>query len=260
MSRTHLVFSCAHSDPSVGNDRFDWLGAFIYDVKPDVVVDLGDFDDMRSLNSYDSRYPLSVVSQSYESDILTGQDARDRLWHKFRHMKRRKPYRVGIMGNHEYRITKAVAENPRIEGKNYGISLKHLQTDHWYDEYHEYVNEAPALVDIDGITYSHFIASGSLGRAVYNKHLGSALLERLSCSVTVGHNHEWHHYSKLDARPYPIHGCSVGCYKGKEETWAGHSNAKWWRGVVLKEEVENGHYDIKQFSINWLRKHYKVAT
>jgi len=55
MSKTVVVFSCAHVDPSVSNERFNWLGEFLYDLKPDYVVDLGDGADMRSLNSFDDR-------------------------------------------------------------------------------------------------------------------------------------------------------------------------------------------------------------
>lgn len=55
--KTAVVFSCGHSDPSVSNERYDWLGAFLHDLKPDYVVDLGDGADMRSLNTYDTRYP-----------------------------------------------------------------------------------------------------------------------------------------------------------------------------------------------------------
>jgi len=46
MSKTHLVWSCAHAKPETGNERFDWLGKFIYDLKPDMVIDLGDGADM----------------------------------------------------------------------------------------------------------------------------------------------------------------------------------------------------------------------
>ncbi len=57
MGKTVVVYSCAHVDPSVGNERFNWLGEFLYDLKPDYVVDLGDGADMRSLNTFDTRYP-----------------------------------------------------------------------------------------------------------------------------------------------------------------------------------------------------------
>ena len=55
MGKTVVVFSCAHVDPSVDNERFNWLGEFLYDLKPDYVVDLGDGADMRSLNTFDTR-------------------------------------------------------------------------------------------------------------------------------------------------------------------------------------------------------------
>ena len=73
--KTAVVFTCAHADPSVPNDRFDWLSDFIYDVRPDYVVDLGDGADLKSLNSYDTRYPKAIVAQNYESDIQCYNDA-----------------------------------------------------------------------------------------------------------------------------------------------------------------------------------------
>ena len=51
-NKTAIVFSCAHVDPSIDNDRFDLLGELIYDINPSYVVDLGDGADMKSLNSF----------------------------------------------------------------------------------------------------------------------------------------------------------------------------------------------------------------
>ena len=39
MGKTAVVFSCAHVSPDVSNDRFNYLGEFLYDLKPDYVVD-----------------------------------------------------------------------------------------------------------------------------------------------------------------------------------------------------------------------------
>ena len=55
MTKTAVVLTCAHSDPSIPNNRFDWLGEFLYDVRPDYVIDLGDGADLKSLNSFDTR-------------------------------------------------------------------------------------------------------------------------------------------------------------------------------------------------------------
>lgn len=247
--------TCAHSDPSVSNDRFDWLGEFIYDVRPDMVVDLGDFDDMKSLNSYDTRYPRAVVAQSYQKDIEHGQDARDRLWRRFREMKRKRPVRIGFEGNHEHRIKRAIEHDPRIEGDKYGISFRHLRTNEWYEEYHEYENSGPALKMYDGVLYGHYVASGN-GRALQNKHHASALLDKLAVSVTVGHSHMLDFKRKADTYPRPINGLVAGCFKGADEGWAGQANRAWTKGVVLKTNLKDGDYDFNFISLKWLEEKY----
>ena len=83
MSKDILVFSCAHADPLCTNERFNWLGEYIHDTKPDMVIDLGDGADMRSLNSYDTRYPQAVVTQSYEKDIEWYNDMMHAMKSKF---------------------------------------------------------------------------------------------------------------------------------------------------------------------------------
>jgi hypothetical protein len=254
--KTVVVLSCGHVDPSVPNDRYSWLGDFLYDLKPDCVVDLGDGAEMRSLNSFDTNYPKAVASQSYEKDIDHYNDAMERMRFKFRHNKRRQPYYIGFEGNHENRIKKAVAREPRLEGSKYGISFGHLQTDHWFDEYHEYQNSAPALVEYDGVTYGHFVASGNYGSAMSTKHHGHSLVEKLACSVTVGHTHKFDYHYKGEAHRRPMHGLVVGCFKGADEEWAGQANREWRKGVVVKRELEAGDYELEWVSLKRLEKMY----
>jgi hypothetical protein len=203
-NRTAIVYTCAHADPGVSNVRFSWLGNLIEDIKPDYVVDLGDGADMRSLNTYDTRYPAAIVAQSYQADIDCYNDSQSRIWDK---------------------------------GSRYGISFAHLQTDHWFDEYHEYKNSAPALAEYDGVLYGHYVASGNFGSALSTKHHGYSLVEKLACSVTVGHSHKFHHYIKADARPTPMHGLVAGCFKGKEESWAGQANSEWTKNGTLRMDL-----------------------
>ena len=112
MPNTAVVFTCAHVDPNVSNERFDLLGKLIYDLRPDYVVDLGDGADMKSLNSYDTKYPQAIVSQSYEEDINHYNEAQDRLRIIFKEMKRKRPKYYGLEGNHENRIKKAISLDP----------------------------------------------------------------------------------------------------------------------------------------------------
>lgn len=556
MSKTAVVFTCSHASPEVSNERFSWLGNFIYDLRPDYVVDLGDGADMKSLNSYDTRYPKQIVSQSYQADIECYNDAQERLRHMFKKNKRKRPAWYGFEGNHECfqahteiftkdrgwvyapdvteddvvmtlngwekvekthefwhegemyslqswgnsftvtpdhriyyygssgklmdkkakdaptwmdipmsteyegksgltddqlrycaialtdsyhngekvtffqsgskaevfrnllsrlgveyreyardrdikevcgkklkscqvayefhmvrpewapdqnkripaeffelneeqsrvflemlifcdgsnfsdrdscvfygqksicddvqafcqahghraslseyreghwrvninprykcrmkkeltapiedwvycitvpsgnflarqgnlslftgncRIKKAIQLDPRLEGDRYGVSFSHLQTDHWFDEYHEYTNSAPTLYPYDGVYYGHYVASGNFGSAMSTKHHGYSLVEKLGCSVTVGHSHKFHYYHKPDSRPHPTNGLVAGCFKGAEESWAGQANNSWSKGVVVKRELANGNYDLSWVSLEALRKEY----
>jgi hypothetical protein len=256
MGKLAVVFSCSHSNPEVGNERFSWLGDLIEDVKPDYVVDLGDGADMASLNSYDTRYPKAVVAQSYEADIDHYNEAQSRLWDRYSLKKKKRPYRIGLEGNHENRIKKAVALDPRIEGGKYGISFKHLQTDHWFEEYHEYKNSGPAIVDLDGVSYSHFFSAGNYGTAISGLHHAYALLQHRHHSSTCGHSHKRGLYFRDSAYPRPLIGLVAGNFKGKAEAWAGQSNNEWWSGVIIKREIDNGVYEPQFVSLETLRREY----
>lgn len=254
--KTVVVYSCAHASPEVSNERFDWLGKFLFDLRPDYVVDLGDGADMKSLNTFDSQRPQAIVSQNYERDIEVYNDSQERIRRPFKQAKKKRPAFFGFAGNHEHRIQKAITQDPRLEGQKYGISLGHLQTDYWFDEYHNYENSAPALVDYDGVLYGHFVSSGNFGAAMSTKHHGYSLVEKLACSASVGHSHKFSYYHKTDARPAPLNGLVVGCFKGAEETWAGQANRDWRKGLVVKHSLENGDYDIQWVSMERLKKEY----
>lgn len=255
-NKTAVILTCGHADPAVKNDRYSWLGEFLYDIKPDYVVDLGDGADMRSLNTFDGKYPEAVVSQSYEKDIEVYNDSMERIRWKFRQNKRKRPYFIGFEGNHEHRIKRAIAYDPRLEGSKFGISFKHLQTKYWFDDYHEYQNSGPSIADYDGVSYAHFFSSGNFGTATAGLHHAYALLQNRNYSSTCGHSHKRSVYFKDGAHPTGIIGLVAGCFKGGEESWAGQANRDWWKGVVIKRDIDNGIYDPEFVSLDKLRSVY----
>ena len=248
-----LVWSCGHSDPKHSNKRFDWLGAYIYDIKPDICIDLGDGADMRSLNSYDTRYPQKIAAQSYEADIESYLDSQERLRWRFKHHRRRRPYWVGMEGNHEHRIKKAVELDPRLEGEKYGVSFSHLQTRTYFDEYYEYVWGGPAITSYGGIDFAHYFSSGNFGRVVSGKHHAYSLIANRHNSSVCGHSHKRGFYP---ADGPGSMGLVVGCYKGGKEEWAGQSNHDWWYGVVLLKDVDNGLFEPEFISMKELERNY----
>ena len=259
MSKTAIVFTCGHAKPEVSNERYSWLGSLIEDIKPDYVVDLGDGADMSSLNSFDTRYPAAIVSQSYERDVEAYNEAQDRLWGRYKISKKKRPFRIGFCGNHEERINKAIATDPRLEGTKYGISFSHLQTDHWFDEYHPYHNGGPAIADYDGVSYAHYFSSGNFGSAMSGIHHAYGLIQARNSSSTCGHSHKRSLYFKDGSHPIGIVGLVAGCFKSADEKWAGQSNNDWWKGVVIKRNISQGMYEPQFVSLETLEKTYGKA-
>lgn len=256
MTKTVIVYTCAHASPKVSNERFLWLGDLIEDIKPDYVVDLGDGADMSSLNTYDTKYPKAIVAQSYQKDIESYNESMDMIWGRYKKSKRKRPFRIGLEGNHENRIKKAIAHDPRLQGDKFGISFSHLQTDYWFDEYHHYLNSAPAIADYDGVSYAHYFSSGNYGTPVSGTHHAYTLLQNRNHSSTCGHSHKRSLYFKDGAHPKSIIGLVAGCYKGGQESWAGQSNNDWWKGVVIKRQLEGGVYEPEFVSLQTLQKAY----
>lgn len=253
-SKTIVVWSCSHADGDVSNERFSWLGEFLYDIKPDLAIDLGDSGDFRSLNSYDTRYPKAIVTQSYEADVEAYNDSMERIRWKFKANKRKRPFFVGLTGNHEARLEKAISLDPRLEGRKYGISFSHLNTDQWFDEYYPYENGGPAIATYENIDFAHYFSAGNFGAAMSGKHHAYTLLQNRHRSSVCGHSHKRGLYFEDQAG---IAGLVVGCMKGKEESWAGQAQDAWWKGVVVLREVDgSGRFEPEFVSQTKLKDTY----
>jgi predicted MPP superfamily phosphohydrolase len=110
-----LVIPDAHAHYQHHNKRAEWLGELIADVKPDVVINIGDAWDMPSLSSYD-RGRKSFQGRTYRADIDAGLDFQDRLWSRVKRRKKKRPLSVFCVGNHEQRIARAVDLQPELDG------------------------------------------------------------------------------------------------------------------------------------------------
>jgi len=255
LNQTGVVFTCAHTDPKVSNRRFELLAKFLYDLRPEFVVDLGDGADMRSLNSFDTSRPAKLANTApYEDDIDTYNEAQEILREPFRRNKKKRPVWFGFEGNHENRIKKAVANDPRLAGSRFGISFEHLNTSKWFDEYFEYENGAPAIQQINGVDYAHFVSSGNYGTAMSGEHHAYNLLKKRLRSTTVGHSHKRSLFFRDDAKAI---GLVAGCFKGAPEDWAGQANKDWWSGVIVKHNHnEYGYYEPEFVSLARLEQEY----
>lgn len=253
MTKTHLVIPDAHAHPDFNNNRFDWLGEFIKDIKPDVVINLGDGADMSSLCSYD-KGKKGFYGRTYKRDIDSFLDSQERLWAPLRRTKKRLPTSVYLIGNHEERINRVTELQPELSGT---VSLDDLQLPQWYDRVVHYDGSTPGVISIDGIHYAHYFVSGVLGRAISGEHPAHSLITKRLVSSTCGHLHVADYTMRTNGDGKKIHGLFAGVYQDYRSDYAGAANDLWWPGVILKTNVSNGSYDINFISLDSLRKEYE---
>lgn len=250
--KTHLFVTDIHAHPQQHNKRAEWLGKLINDVKPDCVIVGGDVWDMPSLSSYD-KGRKSFQGRTYRADIDAGLDWTDRLFTTVRSTKKKLPTFVYLEGNHEHRINRAIDIQPELEGT---IGYEDLQLERYYDIIVPYAGSTPGLVRLDGVSYAHYFISGIMGRPISGEHPAAALISKQHGSCSAGHSHIADYAIRTDANNKKLHGLIAGCFFDYNSDWAGDANRLYWRGCVIKRNVENGSYDPEWVSMGRLKKEY----
>ena len=87
-------------------------------------------------------------------------------------------------------------------------------------------------------------------------HDAYSVISNRNHSSTCGHSHKRSLYFKDAAHPRPIIGLVAGCFKGAEESWAGQANNEWWKGIVVKRELDKGVYEPEFISMKRLEEMY----
>ena len=236
------------------NRRYEWLGRFAADHRPDVIVDLGDWWDLHALNTYDGKGSRGFQGASYWRDIDAGIDARLRFQAQIdnhnrsrRKSDRYNPRKVFCLGNHENRITRFLNEEPRFEGI---VGLQDLQSKELGWE------QIPFLqpVEIAGIAFAHYHVSGVRSMPVGGLHQAASLVHKQLKSCVMGHTHT----ADFSIRGGPDHvfGLVVGVYTEDRFDYAGPANDLWWRGACLLRNCRNGVYDLEMWSMDRIKALY----
>lgn len=232
----------------------NWIGQYIAEKKPDVIVQIGDFADMPSLSSYDVG-KKSFEGRKFTDDITSSCEAMTYLtWpihqerNRLKEGKRKQwnPRMVLTLGNHEHRINKAIENDRKLEGL---ISIDDLE----YERFGWEVVPFLETIIIEGICFTHYMCSGTMGRPITTAR---ALLTKKHMSVVVGHQQGRDVSYDYRADGKRITGIIAGsCYMHDE----GYLNAQTnnhWRGIVMLNEVCDGEFDECFISLNYLRNKY----
>lgn len=242
----HLVIGDSHAHPDFSNERFEWLGKLIHDVRPDTVINIGDLADMPSLCFHSK--PLELEGARYRRDCDAALDAQDRIFHEVRKAKKKLPRFVWTLGNHDIRPGRYVEEHPVLQGQI-------RNEDIGYGNYPWEVVPFLEPIDIDGIDYSHYFTSGVMNRPIGGVHPAWSIIKKRNKSSVAGHSHVLDYkIDKTNGRS--LMGLVVGNFIGFNMGYAGPANDLWSDGIAILDNVEDGLYDFRWISMARIKGEY----
>lgn len=252
--RRHFLIPDGQLKPGDDLTHVRWAAKAIVDYKPDVVIVIGDWGDFPSLSMHDKPGSRQTEGQRVKPDIdifnegfelLTAPMRREIARRVKGNRRRWNPECHFLFGNHEDRLTRAVALEPKWEGL---LSLDALKTPGF--ERHPYLK----IVNIDGIRYSHYFPNPYSGRAINGTILNR--LSHIGGSFVQGHQQGFQYASKQ----YPDHvkhGLVCGrFYQHHEHYRAEDVQLSEWNGVVVLNGVRDGDYDLMPLRMDYLQETY----
>lgn len=247
MKRRHFIIPDRQAKPGVPLDHNRWLGYAIAEYEPDRLIDLGDDVDFPSISTYNS--VKDQEGQRLIQDFEAANKADDILFEamgKFRPQTMHK-----LMGNHNERLDRFLAQHPLLQG----IVGDHLFN---HDEHGwkvvPYRYGSPQVLDLDGIAYAHYFANVNTGKPIGGN--ASYKLGQIGVPFVQGHVQGYDIGTKQFATGRTIRGIVAGsCYLHDEE-YKGMANNH-WRGAVVLNEVEDGTFSEMPLTMNYLCQKYE---
>jgi len=244
---THCFIPDTQVKPDCPIDHLKWIGRYIAEKQPDVIIHAGDHFDMHSLSHYDKK-TLKAEGARYQDDIDAGIRAMGVLLAPIKRKKKYKPRKVFLIGNHEERIMRHVNANPELSGKLTYNDFD-LKKDKW--EVHDFLKP----VCIDGVHYAHYFYNPMTGKPYGGQ--AHTRLKNIGFSFTMGHQ-QTKDIAQLDLGNGDTRRALVAgaCYL-HDEGYKGYQGNNHWRGIIFKHEVKGGDYDIMEISLSYLCLRYE---
>lgn len=253
---TYIIVPDQHAVSYHNNDRADWLAQLIIDVKPDVLINMGDAADLESLATYE-KGKRSFHGKSYKKDLEAHLEFQDRMWSPVKKTKKKLPYSVILEGNHEHRIERVLDLSPELAGT---VDFDDLEFDAYYDEVIRYDGDLPGIYKKDGIIFAHYFPTGVSGRPIGGERPAHMLLAKNGMSTIAAHSHTFDFATRRTVADEYLNGLVVGCYQDYINPWAGSIGKFWQAGIAVLRNVEKGSYDLQWISIASLKKEYSDSS
>jgi hypothetical protein len=254
---THLMIPDTQVKPNISLDYLDWLGSYIVDKKPEVIVHIGDHFDFPSLSSYD-KGKGSAEGRRVQADIEAGIEGMNRILKPLYELQQQqlsdfgkvlyKPKMVFTIGNHCERLMRHVDENPELIGF---LSYDNLRLKCMGWEVIDYLKP----VVINGVAYCHFMANPMTGKPYGGAAL--SILKNVGESFCMGHKQLLDVATRfLPASGRQIWSVIAGAYYEHEESYKGPQGNHHYRGIVIKDNVVDGNFNLSLMSLETMRERY----
>lgn len=249
------VIPDTQAKPGVDLSYMSWIGSWIANQRPDVIVHLGDAFDFPSLSSYD-KGTKKFEGRRLKADIEAGKESMELLFEPIQKLQanqrrfRKKVYnprKVFCLGNHEERLIRLANNAPELSGF---VGYEALALDDYGWEVYDYLKP----VKIQGINFVHYLANPFSGRP----YGGSALsqLKHVKESFVVGHK------QTLDIAIQPslsgrmVMGVIAGAAYPHDEDYKGYQGNFHYRGVLMFDDAKDGYGDLSCMSLKRMEEIY----
>lgn len=247
VGKTVLVIGDAHAEPNQSLRRFRWLGRMVRDIKPDLVVGIGDWWSLDSLGSFDKPGSVQFEGRRFWEDVDAGVAALQVYKESLGKFSCR---HVMTLGNHEHRILRVAESDSRFSDL---FSYEVLKLSHYGWEALDYL----VPLEYEGIAFVHCFTQPSTSKTLERGvNLCRNVIQKHHTSGVFGHTHLYGYYEDLTLAGLRMCVLNVGCYFTHHMSYAGPDNARWRRGIAVLRNVKNGAFDPEWWSMERIISKY----
>lgn len=244
--QTILVIADTQSKSEEDLEYMLWIGHYIAEKQPDVIVHIGDHYDFPSLSSYD-KGKSSAEGKRLFKDIEAGNIGFEYLNMAMKKHKDYNPRKIFCLGNHEHRLDRYIDDNPELIGT---LGTDFLPFNKYGWEVHPFLKP----VEVNGIFFVHYLANPFSGKPYGGNAMN--ILKTVGRSFVVGHK------QCLDVaiRPTIDGKQQIGIVNGAcydhNESYKGYQGNNHFRGLTVLHEAQDG-FAVPMFvSLDYMREKY----
>lgn len=223
-----------------------WIGHYIAEKQPDVIIHIGDHYDLPSLSSYD-KGKASAEGRRLAKDIEAGNIGFEYLNMAMQKHKDYNPRKIFCVGNHEHRLDRYIEDNPELIG-TLGVDKLPFAKYGW--EVHPFLKP----VEVNGIFFVHYLANPFSGKPYGGNAMN--ILKTVGRSFVVGHKQ----CLDIAVRPTIDGKQQIGIVNGAcynhDESYKGYQGNNHFRGLTVLHEVQDG-FGLPMFvSLDYMKEKY----